>query len=143
MDPSQDPTQATPPPPSIGRIVTYTSRTGDFVVPAIVAATQKTLNRDRVESGLIPDLESDFHVHLVVFSPGLPQAADAEALERVHQSLRESGTPMDVNAGGTFREWNIPYSPLFGWDLSEERELRFEPSDHPGTWCWPEIIRVG
>lgn len=42
--------------PTIGRIVIYTSRTGDYEVPAIITATVDSLNPKGVELGHIPPL---------------------------------------------------------------------------------------
>lgn len=58
--------------PTIGRIVVYRSRTGGYDVPAIITATRDTLNRKVVQAGYVPDLTDDEHVHLTVFTPGMP-----------------------------------------------------------------------
>lgn len=124
--------------PSLGRIVHYRSRTGDYTLAAIVAATQADLYRPNVEAGFIPDLDSDMHVHLVCFTPGLPgagqdpskafaapfQETDEELIRRIKQA-EEAGTeaplPISLPASGTLQEWNIPYA---------------NPPE-PGTWRWP------
>lgn len=114
--------------PSIGRIVVYRSRTGAWSVPAIVAATQETLNVDLVKAGYCPDLDSPEHVHLVVFSPGRPMTPQEQTVLHanfVNPPVDEAWT--DVNMGGTFREWNIPI------DVGSEEQA-------PGTWRWPERV---
>jgi hypothetical protein len=109
--------------PTIGRIVTYRSRTGNYDVPAIVCATSDTLHRPGVEAGYVPDLTSDDHIHLVVFTPGIPGAGkSAEEAE----FLVRSANPVMPSSGGTYQEWDIPQAA---------HEIT------PGTWRWPE--RVG
>ena len=109
--------------PTIGRIVIYRSRTGDYDVPAIVAATQDSLYQPNVEAGHIPALSSETHVHLVVFSPG-PAGKRADATDFKVES--EHGR--SENAGGTYTEWDIPQTAPQG-------------SEHaPGTWRWPERV---
>lgn len=111
--------------PSIGRIVTYRSRTGDYDVPAIVTATTETLNPKGPaayeESGGhkgVPPLSSETHVHLTVFTPGLPgQRATAEDFKV------QSEHGMSENVSGCYQEWDIPFYA--------------EPA--PGAWRWPVI----
>jgi hypothetical protein len=101
---------------TIGRIVIYRSRTGDYDVPAIITATIESLNRKGVELGHVPDLEAPGNVHLTVFTPGKPgmrRGADDFQVESAHGRSE--------NVAGCYQEWDIPYSP--------------EPS--PGTWRWP------
>lgn len=107
------------PPPTIGRIVIYRSRTGDYVVPAIVTATADTLHRPNVEAGHIPDLSSSEHVHLTVLTPGKPgKRADATDF------LTESPHGRSENAGGVYQEWDIAH----------------DEDDTPGTWHWPPRV---
>lgn len=103
-------------PVTIGRIVIYTSRTGDYVMPAIVSATKSTLFQPNVEAGNIPDCSSDEHVHLAVFTAGTP-GKRREALD----FKVESEHPVSENVAGTYQEWDIPH----------------DASGEPGTWCWP------
>lgn len=110
--------------PTIGRIVVYRSRTGAWSVPAIVAATQDTLNRELVEGGYCPDLSGSRCVHLVVFSPGRPMTAQ-EQVERQANFVAPSEHGADVNMGGTFREWDVRMGTNDG------------PTQEPGTWRWP------
>lgn len=57
--------------PSLGRIVHYRGKQGyNATRCAIVTATRGTLDPRGVEEGQIPALDSDEHVHLLVFTPG-------------------------------------------------------------------------
>jgi hypothetical protein len=114
--------------PTIGRIVIYRSRTGDYDVPAIVTATQATLNRKGVEGyvlGYVPDLSSEEHVHLTVFTPGIPGDV-GHAVEEAEFKVR-GAQPAQPNMGGSYPEWGIPPA-LDGGDVA------------PGTWRWPERV---
>ena len=103
--------------PTIGRIVRYRSRTGNYSIPAIITATQDTLYGPGVEGGFVPDLDSEDHVHLTVFTPGKPgKRGDADDF------VAESTEPISENVAGCYQEWNIPYSPLL----------------EPVTWMWPD-----
>lgn len=107
---------------TIGRVVIYRSRTGDYDVPAIVSATTDTLNPKGVELGHVPALSTPNHVHLTVLTPGKPgKRRDADDF------LVESPHGRGENVAGTYQEWDI--GPAEG----------DEPA--PGTWRWPE--RVG
>ncbi len=57
--------------PTIGRIVHYRGKHG-LCAPraAIVTATGDSLDPRGVESGDVPGLDSDQHLHLWVFTPG-------------------------------------------------------------------------
>lgn len=101
---------------TLGRIVVYRSRTGDYSVPAIIAATQDSLYRPNVEAGYIPDLSKPDNVHLTVFSPG-PGGKRADAAD----FLVEPAHGRSENQGGTYTEYDISFS------LDNE----------PGTWSWP------
>lgn len=117
--------------PTIGRIVIYRSRTGDYDVPAIVTATSETLNRKGVEAGYVPDLASDQHVHLTVFTPGTPSLRGS-ATERGDFKV-VSEHPVSENLAGCYQEWDIPqHAPPDGCDESVA----------PGTWRWPERVAV-
>lgn len=167
--------------PTIGRIVVYRARTG-FVVPAVIAATRETLYgpgvqlfRDSNGTRGVPPLSSPEHVHLVVFSPGLPQpfirtcaecggpigvgqgSAEVEkpgdgepqpSLPPMRHTnpedcLAAGILPPDLNAGGTFREWDVPYGdPHPPQSLAAAAVPGQRPSrviEHePGSWRWPE-----
>lgn len=113
--------------PTIGRIVIYRSRTGNYDVPAIITATQDTLNPQGVAAGMVPPLESENHVHLTVFTPGMPgHRKDADDF------LVEPEFGRSENLSGCYQEWNIPFYEVAG-DSDAPAE--------PGTWRWPE--RVG
>lgn len=104
---------------TIGRIVVYRSRTGDYSVPAIITATTATLNAKGVELGHVPALSSDDHVHLTVFTPGRP------GMRRGAQDfLVESEHARSENVAGCYQEWDIPHN-------------EFPADDVPGTWSWP------
>lgn len=107
---------------TIGRIVIYRSRTGDYDVPAIVTATLDTLNRKGVDLGHVPPLSSAENVHLTVFTPGKPgkrREADDFKVESAHGRSE--------NVAGCYQEWDIPPAAETG-----------EPG--PGTWRWPERV---
>lgn len=107
--------------PSIGRIVIYHSRTGDYDVPAIITATKATLNPKGVELGHVPDLSSNEHVHLTVFTPGKPgMRRDAEDF------LVESEYGRSENVAGCYQEWDIPFVETGGIAT-------------PGSWRWPTL----
>lgn len=104
--------------PTIGRIVIYRSRTGDYDVPAIITATQDTLNPRGVTLGHVPDLSGSLCVHLTVFTPGKPgmrRGADDFLVESEHGRSE--------NVAGCYQEWDIPMSD----------------NPQPGTWRWPEL----
>lgn len=123
---------------SIGRIVIYRSRTGSYDVPAMVTATEETLNPAGVkvfeESGGsrgVPPLDPGC-VHLTVFTPGRP-------------GLRGSADDFEVepeygvseNVAGCYQEWNIPECVLPPADKIVAGE-RAEPA--AGSWRWPERV---
>lgn len=111
--------------PRICRIVEYRSRTGNYTVPALITCTVDTLASKGVEvyeetngDQGVPPLSSEEHVHLAVFTPGIPGmrvSADDFVGERKDE-------PISENVAGTYQEWDVPYSS----DLA------------PGTWKWPE-----
>lgn len=81
--------------PTPGRIVWYqTDERGGkrYYLPAIVSVTEQNLNQYGVEEGEILGLQSPWHVHLYVFSPGVPYA--------------EQNVPYDPQ--GTPRTWRWP-----------------------------------
>lgn len=106
--------------PTIGRIVIYRSRTGNYDCPAKATATRETLHRPNVEAGLIADLSGDSHVHLTVFTPGKPGKRAAAT-----DFKTESPHGRAENSGGLYQEWDIAHDDSAG----------------PGTWRWPERVR--
>jgi hypothetical protein len=101
--------------PTLGRIVIYRSRTGDYDVPAIVTATVDTLNAKGVELGHVPALMAAHHVHLTVFTPGKPGMRRDAADFKV-----ESEHGRGENVSGCYQEWDIPEANAL--DIA------------PGTW---------
>lgn len=81
--------------PTIGRIVLYRSRTGDYDCPAIVTATEETLNPKGVELGHVPALRGEYTVHLTVFTPGKPGMRRG-----AEDFLAESEHPISENVAG-------------------------------------------
>ena len=109
--------------PTIGRIVIYRSKTGDYVMPAIVSATVDTLHRPNVEAGHLHDLTDEMHVHLTVFTAGFQGQVSTSTMEN-HPDLADPAR-RNAPAGGTFQEWDIPYSA--------------DP-EAPGCWSWPARV---
>lgn len=108
--------------PTIGRIVIYRSRTGDYDVPAIITATTETLNPKGVELGHVPPLSSDQHVHLTCFTAGKP------GLRRGAEDFKvESAHGRSENVAGCYQEWDIPLHASV-----------VQPD--PGTCRWPERV---
>lgn len=112
--------------PTIGRIVIFRSRTGDYDVPAMVTATKETLNPRNVEAGHIPGVSSETNVHLTVFTPGPPgKRADAADFKT------ESEHGRSENVAGTYQEWDVP---------QETQEGIAPASAMPGSWRWPDRV---
>lgn len=109
---------------TIGRAVWYRSKSGDYTMPAVVAATTKTLHRGNVEAGYLPDLSSDSHVHLVVYTAGTP----GQRNPATDPSLGRANPP----GGGTFQEWDIPF-----WDANTGSQAKVLAEQPGGTWTWP------
>lgn len=100
-------------------MVEYRSRTGNYSIPAVVTAVKDTLYRPGVEGGYVPDIDTDLHVHLTVFTPGKPgNRVDASDF------LSVPTEPVSENVSGTYQEWNIPY----------------DADGAPGTWRWPSRV---
>lgn len=118
--------------PTIGRIVIYRSRTGDYDVPAVVNCTTETLSPKGVEAGHVPPLSSDTHIHLTVFTPGQPGLRHGAEDFKV-----ESPYGRSENVAGCYQEWDIPQDQL----PPPEKILAGERSEpKPGTWRWPERV---
>lgn len=120
--------------PSIGRIVIYRSRTGNYDVPAIVTATVATLAEVGVKMWHetdgkqgVPPLSSDLHVHLNVQTPGIP------GLRAAAQDFEvESPHGRSENVNGVYQEWDIPFFD------AEAADSSIPPT--PGSWRWPERV---
>jgi hypothetical protein len=107
--------------PTIGRIVIYRSKTGKYVVPAIISATVDTLFRPGVEEGNLADLTDESHVHLAVLTPGYAGRRNSTTEPEQVAQWHARSTP----AGGTYQEWNVPFD---------------ETGETPGSWSWPERV---
>lgn len=113
--------------PTIGRVVRYVSKNGDGVVsPAIVLRTRAATNSDIIErwgpspdgtlsgkgrpEALVPELESDTHVDLLVW--GL---------------------------GGDYRVYNIPFFDVqrTEWWGEQPHAVEDRRERAAGTWHWP------
>lgn len=81
--------------PTLGRIVHYRGKQG-LLAPraAIVTATQDSLDPRGVESGEVPGLDSDQHLHLWVFTPG-----DRGGFAEYNVPRGESADGQDTTAG--------------------------------------------
>lgn len=102
--------------PSIGRIVTYRSRTGNYSCPAIITATVESLWPEGVERGEVPALSSPGHVHLHVFTPG---------------------------GQGSYAEHDVPFDhpmPLVDVETAGDGP-HTAPAQAPRSWRWPVILR--
>lgn len=107
------------PHPSIGRIVTYRSKTGTYDVPAIVNCTSHTISEEGVKLGHVPPLSGNMCVHLTVFTPGKPGTA------------REGNEVNPAQTSGTYQEWDVP--------MAEPGES-VDGEPQPGSWRWPERV---
>lgn len=117
------------PTPSIGCIVIFRSRTGQYDVPAIITATVDSLNPLGVQAfeksggkAGVPGLSGDRCVHLTVFTPGLPgQRASAEDF-----IAAPSTGIIGENVAGCYQEFDVP-----------EADPMSTVSEAAGTWRWP------
>jgi hypothetical protein len=112
--------------PTIGCLVIYRSRTGDYDVPAIVNCTMATINQKGVDAGHVPPLSSPLAVHLTVLTPGKPGMRRDAGDFKV-----ESEHGRSENVAGCYQEWDIPPN-----ELVDHPEGGDQPA--PGTWRWPE-----
>lgn len=125
---------AATPAPTLARSVLYRSRTGSYTVPAVVTCTTRSLNPAGVESGNLPPLSSDRHVHLTVLTPGKPgKRATADDFVVTSQE------PISENVAGCYQEWDVPE-----WTAPDEQLQLWESGDYsqqaPGTWAWPPRV---
>jgi hypothetical protein len=141
--------------PSIGRIVVYRSRTGRYDVPAIITATTGTLDPQGVElfeesngERGVPPLSSPDHVHLTVFTPGLPGfraqglhgAGDTPLAERDQSARGEPRQGYGENTGGSYQEWNVPLDEPMPVHSPVPGVASVTPDPEPGSWRWPERV---
>lgn len=121
--------------PSIGRVVVYRSRTGNYSIPAIITATTGTLYQPNVDAGHIAGLSSDTHVHLTVFTPGLPGSRSPENTDMLVPD--SPGRPILPNIGGLYQEIDVPQ-----WVRSPDVPVDAWPYDlqPAGTWTWPPRV---
>jgi hypothetical protein len=127
LQPTEPVLEPSPQKVSIGRVVVYRSRTGNYSVPAIVNCTLDSIYQPGVEAGFVPALTKADNVHLTVFSPGRPgmrvtqeetPGAEAFVVQPTH------GMPISENVAGCYQEWDIPY----------------DEAGSPGTWMWPPRV---
>jgi hypothetical protein len=111
------------PRPSIGRIVTYRSKTGAYDVPAVINCTIDTISKEGVRLGHVPPLSGNMSVHLTVFTPGKPGTA------------REGNEVNPAQTSGTYQEWDVPLD-----DPVDELPEGNPDEIAPGTWRWPERV---
>lgn len=117
--------------PRIGRVVIYRSRTGSYSCPAIITATRGTLHRGNVAEGHVVDLTDAEHVHLNVFTPGLPGHVSASTA-RDYPELAASQRPV-----GMYQEFDVPFWPCPpGADADTLTSAERSPQP-PRTWTWP------
>lgn len=58
--------------PTLGRVVHYRGNTGLYAMrAAIISCTRNELIAEGVNNKLVPDLDSDMHVHLYVITPSI------------------------------------------------------------------------
>lgn len=117
--------------PTLGRVVIYRSRTGNYSAPALVTATIDTLAPVGLElfefsegKAGVPPLSSPTHVHLAVFTPGLP-GLRAGAQDFVTE---DSPGGRSENVNGVYQEWDVPLSAI---------DPALDPEQPAGTWHWP------
>lgn len=108
--------------PRIGDIVTYVSRTGNYVVPAIVNCTTETIHPPGVAAGFVWPLSSSEHVHLTVFSPGRPGMRTAGGSGPA-DFVNPSTYPISENVSGCYQEWDIAFDPDGGAGTWHPRDL--------------------
>lgn len=81
--------------PSLGRIVHYRSKTGNYTLAAIVTATHESQWAPGVDRGDVPALDPELgEVCLHVFTPG------------AQESYQELAVPYDADGGP--RSWKWP-----------------------------------
>lgn len=115
------------PTPTIGRIVLYRSRTGQYTVPAIITATSITLNPSGVKAGGVAPLTDSQNVHLTVFTPGKPGLRG-----NAQDFVGRADAPISENVAGCYQEWDVP-------PASEHGPLADRDGQEPGSYRWPVV----
>lgn len=124
--------------PTIGRVVLYRSRTGNYTVPAIITATTDSLYQPNVDAGHIAGLTDEQHVHLSALTPGKPGTRGSENVDMLVPD--SDARPIRPNIAGLYQEddvpqWDpawLPESPVF-----DHEHLDLQPA---GTWTWPPRV---
>lgn len=112
------------PGPTLGRIVHYVSRTGNYTLPAIVNCCLKSIYQPGVDAGFVPALTDGYRVHLTVFSPGRAgMRITAGETPGSEAFTNPSAHPVSENVSGCYQEWDVAYDRDGG----------------AGTWHWPEM----
>ena len=116
--------------PTIGRVVLYRSRTGNYTVPAIITATADSLHWPNVEAGYIAGVSNVMHVHLSALTPGKPGTRGPENVDMQVPDSPER--PIRPNVAGLYQEDDVPFwEPEDGFSHDA---LEMQPA---GTWTWP------
>lgn len=119
------PKAESPTKPSIGRVVVYRSRTGNYSVPAIINCAVDSIYQPGVEHGFVPPITGKDNVHLTVFSPGRAgMRVDQEQTPGAENFVNPSKYPVSENVSGCYQEWDIEYDEDGG----------------AGTWMWPARV---
>lgn len=141
------------PDPTIGRIVLYKVRAdAGYLVPAMITATVDTLHpggpeafrRSDGRSG-VPPLSSSDHVHLTVFSPGVP-VVGPNSIPLPDDPLPQESLPpgaSSLNLAGCYQEWDVPFWEPVAQSLAQQAVPGAVPpppgEQAPGTWIWPVV----
>lgn len=119
------------PDPTICRMVVYRTKKGKDV-PAVINGTVESLDEEGIErfhetdgAHGVPPLSGPDHVHLTVFTPGLPNDPTRPS---------EFAQPM----GGTFQEWNVPMFEHHNIMSSTPGAIPAAAPIPDGSWRWPE-----
>lgn len=118
--------------PTLGRVVLYRSRTGNYTVPGIVTAVEGSLYQPNVDAGYIAGLSSDTHVHLSALTPGKPGTRGPENVDMVVPD--SPGRPIRPNLAGLYQEDDVPYWDPVDCGVFDHQHLDEQPA---GTWTWP------
>lgn len=119
------------PRPSMGRIVWYRSRTGDYACAALITATKDgPVCQRNIDEGYMVGFTSATHVHLDVRSPGIPGKQRTSDFTEGFKD--QTGIKMPASSGG-YAEFDVPF-----WHPGKDKwEFDEQP---PRTWTWPPRI---